>query len=165
VASHGRATAHHRHEAEIERLFDLLRADEVDVHVDAGARSRSAARESARLCGPFFRSQIDLRHLALVEEAAHPAVGIHDGDLAETVRDQALGCRTEIAQMSRRLELPQAGTGEARRGMRSVEAPTATHGNGRSGASDLMERVCERANLQAALKRVRKNKAAPASTG
>jgi group II intron reverse transcriptase/maturase len=42
--------------------------------------------------------------------------------------------------------------------MRSVEAPTAKHGNERSGASDLMERVCERANLQAALKRVRKNK-------
>ena len=34
----------------------------------------------------------------------------------------------------------------------------ATHGNERSGASDLMERVCERANLWAALKRVRKNK-------
>jgi RNA-directed DNA polymerase len=60
--------------------------------------------------------------------------------------------------MSRRLELPQAGTGEARRGMRSVEVPAATHENERSGASDLMERVCERANLQAALKRVRKNK-------
>ncbi len=34
----------------------------------------------------------------------------------------------------------------------------ATHGDERSGTSDLMERVCERANLQAALKRVRKNK-------
>ena len=34
----------------------------------------------------------------------------------------------------------------------------ATHGNERSGASGLMERVCERANLEAALKRVRKNK-------
>jgi retron-type reverse transcriptase len=34
----------------------------------------------------------------------------------------------------------------------------AMHDNERSGASGLMERVCERANLQAALKRVRKNK-------
>ena len=34
----------------------------------------------------------------------------------------------------------------------------ATHGNERSGASGLMERVCERANLEAALKRMRKNK-------
>jgi group II intron reverse transcriptase/maturase len=41
---------------------------------------------------------------------------------------------------------------------RSAEEPTAAHENERSGASDLMERVCERENLQAALKRVRKNK-------
>ncbi len=60
--------------------------------------------------------------------------------------------------MSRQLELPLEGMGEARRVERSAEALTATHGNERSGASDLMERVCERANLQAALKRVRKNK-------
>ncbi len=61
-------------------------------------------------------------------------------------------------QMSRQLELPLWGRDEIPRAERSAEAPTATHGNERSGASDLMERVCERANLQAALKRVRRNK-------
>jgi RNA-directed DNA polymerase len=61
-------------------------------------------------------------------------------------------------QKSRQLELPFGSRGEAPRAERSAEAPPATHGNERSGASDLMERVCERANLQAALKRVRKNK-------
>ena len=60
--------------------------------------------------------------------------------------------------MSRQLELPIHERGEAPKTDRSAEAPTATHGNERSGASDLMERVCERTNLQAALKRVRKNK-------
>jgi RNA-directed DNA polymerase len=60
--------------------------------------------------------------------------------------------------MTRQLELPWGDRGETPTVPRSAEAPTATHGNERSGASDLMERVCERANLQAALKRVRKNK-------
>src|SRR5689334_11823280 len=60
--------------------------------------------------------------------------------------------------MSRQLELPLGGTGETRRAERSAESPTATHEDERSGTSDLMERVCERANLQAALKRVKKNK-------
>ena len=60
--------------------------------------------------------------------------------------------------MSRQLELPLWGRDEIPRAERSAEGRTATHENERSGASDLMERVCERANLQAALKRVRKNK-------
>ena len=60
--------------------------------------------------------------------------------------------------MSRQLELPEGGRGETPTAPRSVETPMATHGDERSGTSDLMERVCERANLQAALKRVRKNK-------
>lgn len=68
-------------------------------------------------------------------------------------------------QMSRQLELPLAGRGEAPRGKRSEEAPTASRGNERSGASGLMERVCERPNLQAALKRVRKNKGSPGIDG
>jgi RNA-directed DNA polymerase len=38
-----------------------------------------------------------------------------------------------------------------------VEAPLAGSGNERLGSSDLMEQVCERRNLQAALKRVRRN--------
>jgi len=60
--------------------------------------------------------------------------------------------------MSRQLELPLGDRGETPKAERSAEAPTATHEDERSGASGLMERVCERANLQAALKRVKKNK-------
>jgi group II intron reverse transcriptase/maturase len=67
--------------------------------------------------------------------------------------------------MSRQLELPLEGTGEARSVERSEEAPTAKYGNERSGASDLMAKVCERRNLQAALKRVRKNKGSPGIDG
>jgi hypothetical protein len=55
-------------------------------------------------------------------------------------------------QMSRQLELPLASRGEAPRVERSEEAPTATRGDERSGTSGLMELVCERQNLQAALK-------------
>jgi RNA-directed DNA polymerase len=67
--------------------------------------------------------------------------------------------------MTRQLELPLANRGETPTGKRSEEAPTATQGNERSGASDLMEKVCERRNLQAALKRVRKNKGGPGIDG
>ena len=67
--------------------------------------------------------------------------------------------------MSRQLELPLEGTGEARSVERSEEAPTAAHRNERSGASDLMAKVCERRNLQAALKRVRRNKGSPGIDG
>ena len=68
-------------------------------------------------------------------------------------------------QMTRQLELPLGNRGEAPTGKRSEEAPTATRGNERSGASDLMEKVCERRNLQAALVRVRKNKGSPGIDG
>lgn len=68
-------------------------------------------------------------------------------------------------QMSKQLELPLERRGEAPRVQRSEEAPTATHGNGRSGTSGLMELVCERQNLQVALKRVRKNKGSPGIDG
>jgi hypothetical protein len=61
-------------------------------------------------------------------------------------------------QMTRQLELPFESRGEAPKTERSVEEPTAGHETERSGTSDLMERVCKRANLQAALKRVKKNK-------
>lgn len=47
----------------------------------------------------------------------------------------------------------------------SEEAPTAGHGNGRSGTSRLMEEVVERDNLKAALKRVRHNKGSPGIDG
>jgi RNA-directed DNA polymerase len=67
--------------------------------------------------------------------------------------------------MTRQLELPLLNRGEAPKAKRSEEAPTATDGNGRSGASDLMAKVCERQNLQVALKRVRKNKGSPGIDG
>ena len=68
-------------------------------------------------------------------------------------------------QMTKQLELPLERRGEAPRVERSEEAPTAAQGNERSGTSGLMDLVLERQNLQAALKRVRKNKVVPASTG
>lgn len=76
-----------------------------------------------------------------------------------------MGLEGKEPQMSRQLELPFAGRGEAPRSERSEEAPTVTRGNERSGASGLMERVCERSNLQTALKRVRKNKGSPGIDG
>ena len=76
-----------------------------------------------------------------------------------------MGLGSKRPQMSRQLELPLGGMGEAQSVERSEEAPTAAHGNERSGASDLMAKVCERRNLQAALKRVRKNKGSPGIDG
>lgn len=76
-----------------------------------------------------------------------------------------MGLGSKGPQMSRQLELPLEGTGEARSVERSEEAPTAAHRNERSGASDLIAKVCERQNLQAALKRVRKNKGSPGIDG
>ena len=46
-----------------------------------------------------------------------------------------------------------------------VEAPPAGSGNERLGSRDLMERVCERPNLLAALKRVRQNAGSPGIDG
>ena len=47
----------------------------------------------------------------------------------------------------------------------SEEAQPATHDTGSLGASDLLERVLSRPNLQAALKRVRQNKGSPGIDG
>jgi len=63
--------------------------------------------------------------------------------------------------MSRQLELPLESRGEAPRAKRSEEEPTATHGNERSGTSGLLELALRRENLQAALRRVKKNKGSP----
>lgn len=63
-----------------------------------------------------------------------------------------------MPQMSRQLELPLGSRDEVPRAERSAEEQKATHEDERSGASGLMELVCERQNLFAALKRVRKNK-------
>jgi group II intron reverse transcriptase/maturase len=68
-------------------------------------------------------------------------------------------------QMSRQLELPLWSRGEAPRPQRREEEPTGTSGTERSGASSLMERVTEPANLRAALARVRKNKGSPGVDG
>ena len=46
-----------------------------------------------------------------------------------------------------------------------VEAPPAGDGDGHLGSCDLMERVCERQNLRAALKRVRQNAGSPGIDG
>jgi group II intron reverse transcriptase/maturase len=46
-----------------------------------------------------------------------------------------------------------------------VEAPLTGSGHERLGSSDLMEKVCERQNLQAALKRVRQNAGSPGIDG
>ena len=68
-------------------------------------------------------------------------------------------------QMTSQLELLLENRGEAPTGKRSEEEPTAAHENERSGASGLMEKVCERPNLLAALKRVRRNKGSPGIDG
>jgi len=70
-------------------------------------------------------------------------------------------------QKSKQLELPLEGRGEAPREERSGEAPTAAHGNERSGSDEalLMERVVERGNVIAALRRVQKNKGSPGIDG
>jgi group II intron reverse transcriptase/maturase len=67
--------------------------------------------------------------------------------------------------MSRQLELPIERTGEARTDDRSGEAPTATHGNERSGTDQLIEQMVARDNCIQALRRVRKNKGSPGMDG
>ena len=76
-----------------------------------------------------------------------------------------MGLRSKRPQMSRQLELPLLDRGEAPKVKRSEEEPTAAQANERLGASGLMELVCERQNLIAALKRVRKNKGSPGIDG
>ena len=68
-------------------------------------------------------------------------------------------------QTSTQLELPMVGRGEAPRSPGGEELLTAPHENERSGTSDLMERVVERANMQAALKRVKANRGSPGIDG
>jgi RNA-directed DNA polymerase len=60
--------------------------------------------------------------------------------------------------MSEQSELPQVAQGEALQISRSEEAVTAGNEADGSGTSDLMERALTRANMLAALKRVRRNK-------
>ena len=69
------------------------------------------------------------------------------------------------AQMSGPPERPSEGRSEAPRVRRRETELTAARGNERSGTSGLMDRVLERSNLQAALKRVKGNKGSPGIDG
>jgi group II intron reverse transcriptase/maturase len=60
---------------------------------------------------------------------------------------------------------PAPRDGETATRKAGAEASSATNGNESPGTSGLMELVCERRNLQAALKRVRKNKGSPGIDG
>lgn len=68
-------------------------------------------------------------------------------------------------QKSVQMELPLESRGEAPMLQRSGEAPTAASENGCSGNDRLMERVVERGNAKAALKRVMQNKGSPGVDG
>ena len=71
-----------------------------------------------------------------------------------------------MRQKSEQLELALEARGEASHGQRSGEASTTSHGDERSGGDHrLMERVVERANALAALKRVKQNKGSPGVDG
>jgi RNA-directed DNA polymerase len=104
------------------------------------------------------------------EESAEAivAVGLAGGEgpnVKEGEARSSLG--RAMPQMTRQLELPFMGRGEAPRGGRSAEALTAARGSGHSGrdGEGLMEWVVSRPNLKAALKRVRKNKGSPGVDG
>lgn len=70
-------------------------------------------------------------------------------------------------QKSRQLELPWAGRGETPRCRWSDEARAAVHDTERSGSNDeqLLELVVARSNVEAALRRVKKNKGSPGIDG
>ena len=73
----------------------------------------------------------------------------------------------EEHQMSGQPEPPSAGRGEAPRGRRGGESRSAAHEDARSGNDDekLLELVVERSNVEAALRRVKKNKGSPGIDG
>jgi RNA-directed DNA polymerase len=70
-------------------------------------------------------------------------------------------------QMARQLELPFGRKGEAPKAERSDEARSAAHENERSGneGEGLMDLAFERSNVEAALRRVKKNKGSPGIDG
>ena len=68
-------------------------------------------------------------------------------------------------QKSVNAELPLEARGETSFGQRSGETSTAANGTERSGNDCLMERVVERGNVKAALKRVKQNKGSPGVDG
>lgn len=60
---------------------------------------------------------------------------------------------------------PTAGAVKPRGKLERVEALSAEDGNGRLGSDELMERVCQRPNLQIALRRARDNAGSPGIDG
>jgi RNA-directed DNA polymerase len=73
----------------------------------------------------------------------------------------------EQHQMSGQPEPPSAGRGEAPRGRRGGESRSAAHEDARSGSGDekLLELVVAHGNVEAALRRVKKNKGSPGIDG
>lgn len=69
--------------------------------------------------------------------------------------------RARLQKSGEQLELPFEEAGETREASGSGEAIRATRGDERSGTGCLMEKVVERANLKAALTRVKQNKGGP----
>jgi len=76
-----------------------------------------------------------------------------------------VGLGGEGRQKSAQAELPLKSRGEAPSIERSGEAPKAAQGAERSGSDHLMEKVVERSNARAALRRVKQNKGSPGSDG
>src|SRR5690606_36755544 len=68
-------------------------------------------------------------------------------------------------QMPTQVGPPLEDRGEAPNVQRGGEARPASHDNGRSGTDHLMDRVVERGNVLAALKRVEQNKGSPGIDG
>lgn len=67
--------------------------------------------------------------------------------------------------MSRQLELPWGGRGEAPMALRSEEERATTRGADRTARRGLMEEVVSPPNLRAAMKRVKRNKGSPGVDG
>lgn len=78
-----------------------------------------------------------------------------------------MSLENEQHQMSGQPEPPSSGRGEAPRGTRGGESRSAAHEDARSGNVDekLLELVVERSNVEAALRRVKKNKGSPGIDG
>lgn len=76
-----------------------------------------------------------------------------------------MNLRDGLPQMSEQLERASGSKGKALRTTSREEPSMAAHENERSGTSSLMEAVVDRRNLQAALKRVKKNKGSPGIDG
>jgi group II intron reverse transcriptase/maturase len=77
-----------------------------------------------------------------------------------------MSLRRELHQKSAKAERPNQGRGEASSPGASGESPTAASGIESSGNDHrMMERVVERTNTQAALKRVKQNKGGPGVDG